>query len=114
MKKNFLLLSALFVLALTSCGTKPVADVASESTGMKAAKAKFPGYTAADFAAGEALYQGNCGRCHSLYAPTSRSEAQWASVVPRMVVKVNKKAQTTAITPEGEQLILRYLFATSN
>ncbi len=81
---------------------------------MVAAKAKFPGYTTTDFAAGQALYQGNCGRCHSLYAPGSRSESQWASVVPRMVVKANKKAQAAVISPEGEQLILRYLFAASN
>jgi hypothetical protein len=31
-----------------------------------------------------------------------------------MVVKVNKKDPMAAITPEGEQLILRYLFAASN
>lgn len=117
MKKNYLLLTALSVLVLSSCGTKPVAEVApatAESTGMLAAKAKFPGYTAADFAAGKALFQGNCGRCHSLHSPTDRTEAQWSSIVPRMVVKVNKKDPMAAITPEGEQLILRYLFTASH
>ncbi len=117
MKKKYLLFTALSVFVLSSCGTKPVAAVApasAESTGMVAAKAKFPGYTAADFAAGKALFQGNCGRCHSLHSPTDRTEAQWSSIVPRMVVKVNKKDPMAAITPEGEQLILRYLFAASN
>jgi hypothetical protein len=31
-----------------------------------------------------------------------------------MVVKANKKAEATVISPEGEQLIVRYLFAASN
>lgn len=117
MKNRLLIPVATLALLLSACGTKPVAAVApasAESTGMTAAKAKFPGYTAADFAAGKALFQGNCGRCHSLHSPSARTEAQWSSIVPRMVVKVNKKEPMAAITPEGEQLILRYLFAASN
>lgn len=117
MNKSSIALFSALALFLSACGTpKAVVEKAAptESTGMVAAKAKFPGYSAADFAAGQALYQGNCGRCHGLYDPRSQSEAQWASVVPRMVVKANKKAQAAVISPEGEQLILRYLFAASN
>ena len=117
MNKSTIVLCAALALFLSACGTQSaVVETAApvESSGLVAAKAKFSGYTAADFAAGQALYQGNCGRCHGLYGPRSHSEAQWAEVVPRMVVKANKKAQATVISPEGEQLIVRYLFASSN
>jgi nitrate/TMAO reductase-like tetraheme cytochrome c subunit len=58
---------------------------------------------------GLSLYEQNCGLCHELKKPQDFTEAQWAKIVPNMVQKVNKKAVIEAITPEKEQLLMKYL-----
>jgi cytochrome c5 len=101
----------LFLIAiLASCGGQKPAYGPS----MSAAQAKYPGYSMADFTAGQALYAENCGRCHPAYSPGSHTEEQWAQWVPKMVPMANKKAGTVAIDEAGQEQILRYLYAASH
>ncbi len=99
-----------FVGILASCGgSKP-----ASGHNLSAAQAKYPGYSLADYTAGQALYAENCGRCHPAYAPASHTEAQWAMWVPKMVPKANKKAGSVAIDEAGQELILKFLYAASH
>ncbi|MEY4460508.1 MAG: hypothetical protein RL429_497 [Bacteroidota bacterium] len=99
-----------FVGILASCGgSKP-----ASGPNLSAAQAKYPGYSLADYTAGQALYAENCGRCHPAYAPASHTEEQWAMWVPKMVPKANKKAGSVAIDEAGQELILKFLYAASH
>lgn len=95
---------------LAACGSAKSASTVN----LSAAQAKYPGYSLADFTAGQALYAENCGRCHPAYAPGSHTEEQWAQWVPKMVPKANKKAGTVAIDEAGQEQILRFLYAASH
>lgn len=98
------------VALLAACGTAKT----STAVNLSAAQAKYPGYSLADFTAGQALYAENCGRCHPAYAPSSHTEEQWAKWVPKMVPKANKKAGTVAIDDAGQDLIIKFLYAASH
>lgn len=95
---------------LAACGSAKT----TSAVNLSAAQSKYPGYSMADFTAGQALYAENCGRCHPAYAPASHTEEQWAKWVPKMVPKANKKAGTVAIDESGQDLILKFLFAASH
>lgn len=71
---------------------------------------KFPGLTLEQLNQGKVLYEANCASCHHLENPSSEPEEEWRSIVPRMVLKANKRS-INPITPESEELILRYLIA---
>jgi cytochrome c5 len=110
--RTFLAALSTFALVgiLASCGgTKP-----ASGPNLSAAQAKYPGYSLADYTAGQALYAANCGRCHPAYAPASHTEEQWAMWVPKMVPKANKKAGSVAIDEAGQEQIVRYLYAASH
>ena len=98
------------VSLLAACGSAK----SSSAINLTEAQAKYPGYSMADFTAGQALYANNCGRCHAAYTPGSHTEEQWAKWVPKMVPKANKKAGTVAIDESGQELILQFLFAASH
>lgn len=98
------------VALLASCGSAK----STSAINLTAAQAKYPGYSMADFTAGQALYADNCGRCHSAYTPSSHTEAQWAKWVPKMVPMANKEAGTVAIDESGQELILKFLYAASH
>lgn len=68
---------------------------------------KFPGYTLEALTQGKTLYEQNCGTCHKLYKPRTKSEASWQQIVPSMVKKAVKKG--AKIDAAGEELILKYL-----
>lgn len=106
---TLLVLSLVFGLSVACGSTKSTSAI-----NLTAAQAKYPGYSMADFTAGQALYAANCGRCHPAYAPSSHTEEQWAKWVPKMVPKANKKAGTVAIDDAGQDLIIKFLFAASN
>jgi cytochrome c5 len=110
--KTFATLSVLTIAIGLSvaCGSAK----STAAINLTAAQAKYPGYSMADFTAGQALYAENCGRCHPAYAPGSHTEEQWAKWVPKMVPKANKKAGTVAIDESGQELILRFLYAASH
>lgn len=111
MKVLISMASIAVAVALTaSCGSSKNAPTAN----LQAAQAKFPGYTLAEYTAGQALYTENCGRCHPAYAPSSRTEEQWGVWVPKMVPKANKKAGSVVIDETGQDLILKFLYAASH
>ena len=60
---------------------------------------------------GKAIYEQNCGHCHHLKKPESHSESKWKEIVPRMVIKANKKAKQTVISTDDEAQLLAYLVA---
>ena len=111
MSKFATLLVLTLVLGLSvACGSAK----STSAINLTEAQAKYPGYSMADFTAGQALYANNCGRCHAAYTPGSHTEEQWAKWVPKMVPKANKKAGTVAIDESGQELILQFLFAASH
>lgn len=74
---------------------------------------EFAGYTLADLEQGKKLYEENCGLCHKLYKPSRENEQGWNNIVPEMVKKTNRKQAKEAVTPEGEELIRKYLITMS-
>ena len=70
---------------------------------------KYPGYTLEELNADKALYETTCSRCHRLKNPTSRSEAKWDKVVPKMIAKLTKKEGKEVIDAKQQASILRYL-----
>ena len=97
-----------FTLFLTACGGSKVV-LSPNTPDISAAKARFPEYTFEQYEMGKAIYTKNCGSCHALHAPGSKTETTWAKSIPPMVEKVNKRGMI--ITPEGEALIFRYLLS---
>ena len=95
---TLLVLSLVFGLSV-ACGSAK----STSAINLTAAQAKYPGYSMADFTAGQALYAANCGRCHPAYTPDSHTEEQWAKWVPKMVPKANKKAGIVAIDDAGQE-----------
>lgn len=41
-------------------------------------------YTQAQLDEGHTIWQGNCGKCHTLYAPDSRNIDKWERILPSM------------------------------
>lgn len=109
MKKTLVIVSA---VVLAACGaSKSVVPTQSDADRMST---KFEGgYTLAQLEQGKTLYENNCGICHSLYAANSRMEEVWNQIVPKMVMKVNKKSGKEALNASDEELIRRYLVTMS-
>jgi cytochrome c5 len=110
-KVSFLIILS---VTITSCGLLQIGvkkTAEPEPLTMEDIKKRFPGYTLTEYNAGESLYQVNCGKCHGLYKAGSLTEGKWASTIPRMAVKVNKKAGRDLISKAGEQAIYRYLYS---
>lgn len=106
MTKGIKLLSLLIsVLLLGACASKKVV-VAMSQTDADRAAAIFPGASLASLNDGKMKYEANCGKCHGLKKPTSRNEAQWREIVPRMAVKAKVDSGT-------ENLILQYVVTMS-
>jgi hypothetical protein len=70
---------------------------------------KYPGYSLAELNADKALYESTCSRCHRLKSPTSRSEAKWDKIVPKMIGRLNRKEGKEVIDAKQQEAILRYL-----
>lgn len=75
-------------------------------------QSKYPNYSLADLNAGKLLYENNCGNCHGLKDPASRSEEKWKKVVPEMVAKVNKKSKV--LSEQDQEHILKYVVTMSS
>jgi cytochrome c5 len=50
-------------------------------------------YTPEELAEGQTIFEGNCGKCHTLFAPDSRDVAAWERILPPM----SRKAELTNI-----------------
>ena len=58
----------------------------------------------ADLETGYKLYSSNCGGCHVLHAPSSRSQSDWNKILLKMFPK-------TELNPEQQELVRQYLFS---
>ena len=103
-----------FLLILSACGAlfaPKTETTAASNLSDSALQAKFPGYTLTEYQAGEALYQTQCNRCHTLHPASILNEEQWTAIIPNMARKANQKSGGEVVTKSGEQAIFRYLFA---
>jgi len=76
--------------------------------------AKFPGLTIEDLYKGKLIYEQACVKCHAMKNPTSRSEDKWRKIVPKMVLKANKKAGKELIDSNNREVLLKYLVTMSS
>lgn len=113
MKKIYIVAAVALVVAVACKSKKEVVAVAVDPgvAAVKRGETKFPGYTAAMYAEGKTINETYCGGCHSINHPDSESEEAWKKIVPNMVKKTNRKAGSTVITPEKEEVLLKYLLA---
>ena len=112
------ILYILIGVAAAACGTSkvasntptaPAAPANTQATAVAHGAVKFPGYTTEMFTSGKALYEGNCGKCHGLFAPGDYTEEKWEKIVPWMVNKTNKSAGSEVINGDQKELIRKYL-----
>lgn len=108
MKKQLLLLAT---LALASCTATKFIPMDLSQTDADRVAASFPGITTADLNRGKQLYEIECSKCHKLKDPVKWDETKWRKIVPAMAAKAKKKAKKEVITPEMQDLILKYAVA---
>lgn len=72
---------------------------------------RVPGASLVALQNGRRLYMANCGKCHAIKDPASRTQNKWKEIVPKMVQRVNKKA--LVLSPENEHDILQFVLAYS-
>jgi cytochrome c5 len=92
------------MLIVAACSTTH--SVTFKPTESDAAKVSTPEkkVTLADLQSGFNLYVSNCGGCHNLHAPSSKSKEKWNKVLPEMFSKIQ-------ISPEKQDLIKQYIFS---
>ena len=106
MKKIALLL---FTILFAGCFSAKL--IVPSQNDIDRVQVKFPNYTLSELNHGKALFEQNCGKCHGLKNPSSRSEDEWKQIVPRMSKKVNRK--TEILDAKAQEDILRYLITMS-
>jgi hypothetical protein len=106
MKKYFYLFAAVL---LSACAAKISAPTDVQLT---EASKYYPGITISDLNDSKALYENSCGSCHPLKKPSSRTEEQWRTIMPKMVVKANKKGY--GIDKMKEDKLLAYVLSARN
>ena len=103
--------SILFLtILLAACASTKLLSPAQ--TDVDRVATKYPDYSLEELNHGKTLYTQHCGNCHGLKNPAGRGEEQWKKVVPRMMVKVNKK-EGNILDAKAEESILRYLITMS-
>jgi mono/diheme cytochrome c family protein len=109
---QFTIIITLLISLITACSThttsKTNADAITQTDVERAVKL-YANVTYDDLVKGQSLYKENCGNCHGLKKPTYTNEEGWRKVVPRMSVKVNRKAGTMVLGEKEQELIVRYL-----
>jgi cytochrome c5 len=106
--KSILILS----LILASCGAAKL--LTPTQSDVDRVVVKYPGYALSELNQGKIIYEQNCGNCHGLHDPSSRTETQWNNIVPGMTKKANKKAGKEVINIEDQQTLLKYLITMSS
>jgi cytochrome c5 len=94
------------ITVFTACTVKLIAPVQSD---VDRVSAKYHGYTLAELNTDKALYESTCSRCHRLKNPSSRGEAKWDKIVPKMIARLNKKEGKEVIDAQQQASILKYL-----
>ena len=110
MKKLIILVAIIIVAGCISKKTTTSAVDKNNPTqaDVDRVKLKYPDYTLSELHNGKTLYEKHCGTCHSLKKPASEPEQEWNKIVPKMVVKVNKK-EGNVLDTKAEESILRYV-----
>lgn len=105
MKNNFFYKLLAFILILNSCsGTKKVSKT-------EEVKQDVIVVNNSNLELGKSIYESKCGSCHALKQVNQYDAESWKSIVPNMVGKTNKKANTTAIDSSGHAALLQYVLA---
>lgn len=104
MKKLFIIFGSLIAI---SCGSTKL--LAPTQTDADRAAAKFPNVTLAQLNEGKVVFEAQCDKCHGLGKPVTKTDAELERIVPKMVVKSNKKAGSEVIDAAKQESILRYL-----
>ena len=97
-----------FATVFSACSVKLLVP---SQTDVDRVSRKYSGYSLTELNEGKTLYQQQCGNCHGLKKPSSRTEAQWNEIVPKMTKKANKNAEV--ISAKTQELILKYLITMS-
>jgi cytochrome c5 len=108
MKKLSILAAIALLVACSPKVTKPA------ETAVDRPKVQFTDEQMAELNKGKLIYDQYCGLCHPAKKVDSRSTEAWKAVVPRMVVKVNKKTGKESIGQADEQVMLNYLTSMCN
>lgn len=108
MKKLIILAAIALFVACSPKVTKPIEPAVERP------KVQFTNEQMAELNKGKLIYDQYCGLCHAAKKVDSRSVEAWKAVVPRMVVKVNKKTGTESIGQMDEQVMLNYLTTMCN
>lgn len=104
MKKLTILAAIALLVACSPKVTKP-----AQTSEVEKPKIQFSDEQMAELNKGKLIYDQYCGMCHPAKKVTSRSAEAWTKVVPRMVVKVNKKTGKESIGLSDEQIMTKYL-----
>ncbi|MCD6069152.1 MAG: hypothetical protein K0S33_3978 [Bacteroidetes bacterium] len=68
---------------------------------------RYPGLPKEDIAAGEKLYNGECGRCHRLFEPEFKSEQDWPAIMDWMAPKAQ-------LSDAQKQKVLKYVLCAAD
>lgn len=113
MKKIVFILSLTILAACSTTRHATAKKATSEPEKPVVATTSEPAVDKTAITQGKALYEQHCGACHGLKNPNNYTEAQLVGIVPNMVQKTNRKAGSTVIDTNKEQMILKYLASMS-
>lgn len=100
------LLSISVLLIYTSCGPSKMTTSSEEIA--PEIPANYASVSDEDLAEGKTLYSTHCSTCHALKKETNYTIEQWEQIVPKMVIKANKK-NPDSVDSTMEQKILNYV-----
>jgi cytochrome c5 len=108
MKKNIIILffSVLTIAACSTSKRSSTTDAAKNKSANKEASEE-----SAALVRGKSIYEQYCGLCHGLKKTDNYNATQWATIVPKMVEKTNKKTGKTAIADAEQQILMKYLLS---
>ena len=69
--------------------------------------------TSNEFASAKIMFETTCIKCHALKDASLYTAEKLQKIVPKMVIKANKKSGSTIINSEQEALLLKYLTSIS-
>lgn len=109
MKKYIIVFS---IILLSACAAKTpvkteIPKVDNTAADVERAQAFYPGMNAQSLLEAKSLYEVSCGNCHALKKPAAETEQEWRAIMPKMVIKANKKG--ASLTPENEKQLLAYV-----
>lgn len=106
--KQFIILSA--IVGLSACSTAKF--IMPDQSDVDRVATKYPGYTLTDLNRGKTLFENNCGKCHGLKNPSSRTAQKWNAIVPAMCQKINRNG--VVVDKKAQEDILRYVVTMSD